>query len=358
VELGYRLLRALFLHAFAGLPGVDDLVRGAGDTRPGGLPSPIELLARAEALGTVEWVRAVRGTMHRVRPHLVLNGVRSKADMELGAMMALSSRRALGLPVRFLGHLEYDDAVWVSQRRARPLLIEHPESRVARCIEKVARQVLARAQEPPPCDVDLFADETDYELLDLEPTATDEEIRRAYRRAGPLYARDAVLMRGLYSSKRHAEFMGLLDRAYQTLIDPVARKEYDQILYTGGVPRESPETLLYASARFATRTGPRPPMPVLDASTRFTGALLREIREARGLDLRDISEQTKIGLAHLSAIEDELFVKLPAAVYVRGFLTEYAKMLDLDVGRVLVSYLPRFTDGRAALAQGGAMPVP
>ena len=76
-------------------------------------------------------------------PHLVINSARSKSDMELGRAVASAARRRLGTPIRYLGHLEYDEAVWASTRRRRPLLIEHPETRIAKCFERVARGLLA-----------------------------------------------------------------------------------------------------------------------------------------------------------------------------------------------------------------------
>ena len=44
---------------------------------------------------------------------------------------------------------------------------------------------------------------------------------------------------------------------------------------------------------------------------------------------------------------DEAFAKLPAVVYVRGFLVEYTKILDLDSDRVLKTYLERYKVERA-----------
>ncbi|MEO7094103.1 MAG: helix-turn-helix domain-containing protein, partial [Polyangiales bacterium] len=44
----------------------------------------------------------------------------------------------------------------------------------------------------------------------------------------------------------------------------------------------------------------------------------------------------------LNALEGEVFAKLPAAVYVRGFLAEYARALGLDPERVKQTYLRRY----------------
>jgi cytoskeletal protein RodZ len=87
-------------------------------------------------------------------------------------------------------------------------------------------------------------------------------------------------------------------------------------------------------------------MPEITASTEFTGPLLRQIREAIGVELREIAEKSKIGMAYLHALEGEIFAKLPAAVYVRGFLAEYARALGLDAERVKQTYLARFKAAR------------
>ena len=55
-------------------------------------------------------------------------------------------------------------------------------------------------------------------------------------------------------------------------------------------------------------------------------------------------------MAYLSAIEGEAFGKLPAAVYVRGFLAEYARALGLDGERVKQTYLARFWAARGPSA--------
>jgi cytoskeletal protein RodZ len=90
----------------------------------------------------------------------------------------------------------------------------------------------------------------------------------------------------------------------------------------------------------------RPPMPEISPTTEFSGALLRQIREAIGVELREIAERSKIGMAYLSALEGEVFGKLPAAVYVRGFLPEYARALGLDGERVKETYLARIQAAR------------
>ena len=58
-----------------------------------------------------------------------------------------------------------------------------------------------------------------------------------------------------------------------------------------------------------------------------------------GIDLKQISQKTKINRENLEWLEEESFETLPALVYVRGFIMEYAKALNLDPHRVADSYL-------------------
>jgi hypothetical protein len=57
---------------------------------------------------------------------------------------------------------------------------------------------------------------------------------------------------------------------------------------------------------------------------------LRAAREARGVDLFRVERDTKIRVKYLSAMELGLFSELPADVYARGFLRNYASYLGLD----------------------------
>ena len=92
---------------------------------------------------------------------------------------------------------------------------------------------------------------------------------------------------------------------------------------------------------------------MIDASAEVTGAFLRKVREIRGLELGDIAQRTKISERYLRALEEEEFGDMPAAVYVRGYVTEYARALRLDPQRAAESYLVRY---RAKLPKPATAP--
>ncbi len=347
VELGYRFIRAAFLRRLrqSGLSEVGKFAAHELRDFESGMPSPLDLYQRVVERD-FKLQEKLEAELRGFAPQLVINCARSKADMDLGQAMVTAGCRRMGLPLVFLGHCEYDEAVWVALRRKRPLLIEHPESRVAKCIEKVARRLLSHDLER--AAPSLGTEESHYDLLGVAPTASFEDIRRANRRVREVYGVDSVVMSGLYTRERLEELHRRIDEAYAILMDGPRRKAYDHELFPEGVPSHQ---ILGEPATVAVgvRVPPseRPPMPELKEDTQYTGPLLQQIREAKGVDLREIAERTKIGMTYLGAIETETFRKLPAAVYVRGFLVEYSKILEIDTDQVLRSYLERYKAMRA-----------
>ncbi|HPU00676.1 MAG: helix-turn-helix domain-containing protein [Firmicutes bacterium] len=68
------------------------------------------------------------------------------------------------------------------------------------------------------------------------------------------------------------------------------------------------------------------------------GELLRKARLERKLTLKDISEQTKIQIHYLEALEEGDFDKFPGEVYLKGALRNFADAVGLDPQEVLVHY--------------------
>ena len=74
------------------------------------------------------------------------------------------------------------------------------------------------------------------------------------------------------------------------------------------------------------------------ASASF-GTWLRRQREARDITLRDIADRTKISLRYLEAMEEDRFDLLPAPLFAKGFLREYARYVGLSPDEVVNHYL-------------------
>jgi len=68
------------------------------------------------------------------------------------------------------------------------------------------------------------------------------------------------------------------------------------------------------------------------------GEKLRLARETRGIALRDISEQTRISMRYLEAIEADDYRRLPGGIFNRSFIRAYAKFIGYDEDQAIDEY--------------------
>ena len=105
-----------------------------------------------------------------------------------------------------------------------------------------------------------------------------------------------------------------------------------------------------------TRADASPPWP--PAGPDGPGSRLKSAREAAGLSLDQVAQQLKLAPRQVRALEDEDFAQLPGRTFARGFVRNYARLLNLN-GDNLLSMLPDAAHAPAleapALQPTGAM---
>jgi len=205
-----------------------------------------------------------------------------------------------------------------------------------------------------------------YEILDVDPKATVAEIKRAFQIALKTYGPGHMATYGLFTDEQREEILNRVHEAYNILTDPQRRLQCDEELRgKGDYPIDRPVELSPQDVVQLTPLRPRVlEMPRVEAPEvreekerlirevlrsaeehgEWTGALLQQVREIRGLTLDDIALRTKIGRGHLRSIEEDSFEYLPPDVYVKGFVTQIAKVLGLDSERIaprLMEYIRR-----------------
>ena len=67
------------------------------------------------------------------------------------------------------------------------------------------------------------------------------------------------------------------------------------------------------------------------------GVRLREERLSKGIKTSTVAEKLHITNHYVKAIESDSFEKLPGAIFIRGYLKNYAELLNLNPSRLLVS---------------------
>lgn len=194
-----------------------------------------------------------------------------------------------------------------------------------------------------------LAEQTHYEVLDVPPSASPDEIERAFALAAATWAADSLAVYSILGAEDAADVRERVALAHRVLSDPEARRRYDDTLDEPAPVVDRVQRALEAAL------ADEPPPAELDPALRglddpddeadgadFGGARLRRARLRRGLELDQIANITKINPTYLRFLEEEHFVGLPAPVYVRGFVVAYARCVGLDPRSVAASYMQRF----------------
>ncbi len=92
--------------------------------------------------------------------------------------------------------------------------------------------------------------------------------------------------------------------------------------------------------------------PVVQAPAQRPGRALAEARGSRNQSIAEIAQQLKLSANQVEALEADDYAKLPGPVFVRGFVRNYARLMELD-GEALVARLSLPLD---PLAAGAALP--
>jgi curved DNA-binding protein CbpA len=197
-----------------------------------------------------------------------------------------------------------------------------------------------------------------YQVLEVSYDASAAEIQSAFEEAREIYSREALVSVSILSELERRRIYERIAEAYQTLIVEESRRLYDEsqgILHRSkshGTPAptrddhpaaddSTAEKADGAPSMKAAPGGPRRSPLQLGLTEEASGEFLRRAREALGLDLSTISEETKIGCSMLEYIEAERIDRLPAPVYLRNFTLQIARCLGLDEEKVSRTYLAR-----------------
>jgi flagellar biosynthesis protein FlhG len=199
-----------------------------------------------------------------------------------------------------------------------------------------------------------------YDILELTADATPQEIRSAYLRLKASYSKDNIANYSIYSREETEQMLQKIEEAYLILANPERRRAYDvshqgQPGFEGSfIPSEPVPAPVIPSILNNGSTSPTV-APIFNSpendllisgEIEWNGGALRRIRESKRITLEDLADHTRISKAYLMALEEENFPKLPAIVYVRGFLQQISRRLKLPTEIVVQKYIERLKAAR------------
>src|SRR4029450_3800511 len=86
------------------------------------------------------------------------------------------------------------------------------------------------------------------------------------------------------------------------------------------------------------------------------GEQLRLAREGRGIPLREISDQTRISVHYLEAIESNDYKRLPGGIFNRSFGKAYARYIGYDEKEAIEGYTRYMRDSGDSLEEVSTTP--
>lgn len=233
-----------------------------------------------------------------------------------------------------------------------------------------------------------------YEVLEVETNATLQDIHNAYIRSKNAYSGDSAALYSLMSPEECAKILEQVEEAYSILGVAEKRREYDRArdLNQEHTPEGFTEEIMnrpaYKPQTNLTDILTEPKAPheqqvqsnalkeefkyqqehsvrneassskiqavkkfglsyeldndfeqEIENKTEFDGAFLQRVREYKQVSIERMAEMTKISKTYIRNIEADEFSKLPADVYTRGFVYQYAKCLKLNPDLVATSYI-------------------
>jgi DnaJ-class molecular chaperone len=204
-----------------------------------------------------------------------------------------------------------------------------------------------------------------YDLLGVSFKASFEEVQSAYDEAMSIYSNDSIPTYSLFTQEEREQILARLVDAYKILTNSQLRKEYNQILMEKGelspqeigfsplekaaVPKGklkevSVESLIQEEQSENLNQAYDSTLDLFNGYTSVTGKNIKMVRLAREMTLEEVYRKTNIPKQTLEDIEEEHFEKLPALVYLKGFLKAYADALTVNQAQMVDGYVKRFLE--------------
>ena len=144
IENTYRFIKSIYhrkLNMVEDLLEVGPLIDQAMNAKISQNSTPADLISRVIEINP-EIGHKRKMEIEKLSPKLIINQVRTQADIDIGFSMKIICRKYFGINLDYVGFLDYDATVWQSVKRRKPLLMEFPNSALVNNFDKIVHRLL------------------------------------------------------------------------------------------------------------------------------------------------------------------------------------------------------------------------
>ncbi|MDC1174765.1 P-loop NTPase [Bacteriovoracaceae bacterium] len=144
IENTYRFIKSVYhrkLKMAEDLLEVGPLIDQAMNARLNNNATPSELIEKVIEINP-QMGHKLKAEIQSFIPKLVINQVRTQADIDIGFSMKIICKKYFGINLDYIGYLEYDATVWQSVKKRRPLLMEFPNSALVSNFDRIVHRLL------------------------------------------------------------------------------------------------------------------------------------------------------------------------------------------------------------------------
>lgn len=142
IENAYRFIKSAYFRWIKTVEnrlGMKSMVDQAMDHKNElGIRTPNDLVNKLVATNS-HLGAAFRAEVEKFQVYLIMNQVRTQNDVEVGHSVKMVCKKYFGIETHYVGYLDYDNAVWQSVRKRRPLILEYPYSNLVNEIAQIAK---------------------------------------------------------------------------------------------------------------------------------------------------------------------------------------------------------------------------
>lgn len=144
IENSYRFIKSVYLRKLKlaeELLEITPLIDEAMNAKLSQNSTPADLIARIIEINPIIGQK-LRSEVSKLQPKLIINQVRTQADIDIGFSMKLICKKYFGINLDYVGYLDYDATVWQSVKKRKPLLMEFPNSTLVNNFDRIIHRLL------------------------------------------------------------------------------------------------------------------------------------------------------------------------------------------------------------------------